>query len=559
MDGNLFWLTTPAPWTKAFRREFILKEKITFQNLSNSNDVRFVFTALGVAERIAAVPEDLVFYREFRQGSLQNQRYRDPLCFLSAYGAAYDELNQRGVYPEVEKGFVSMTLYGCVYNLKSIRVEDARWKVIRALCSEEFTRMNLLDYPKDYYIVPKHRDQIKGLTYALRVKEQFESGWYSGDRLAGVMEENSDRAIKVSVVISIYNTAKYLSACLDSICQQTLKEIEIICINDGSTDDSAEIIQNYAARDARVRVLEQDNSGLSMARNQGLSLARGEYIYFMDSDDLLDLEALEKLYWRSKEENLDVLYFNGRTFFENKTVKEAHPEFEDFYVRKSRFPECTVGEEMFRQMRRCKDYRTSVCIQFFRRQYLMDHKLDFIPGILHEDNAFSFQAILLAERVGYTEEQFFHRRVRENSIMTGRVTFARAYGYFRCYLSMEEFVRSHEFSEDIEEELFQALNGIKNSAKKQYQRLKREEKYAFLGLPCSERVLFRILMENDIRKEKKKVKTLRKELDKVKNSRSYRLARAVSAPVRMLKMMKKRMINGGLYRNTLKKMLDKFW
>lgn len=541
MDGNLFCLTTPAPWSKAFRREFLLRENITFQNLSNSNDVRFVLTALGVAERITAIPEDLVFYRVSREGSLQSQKHRDPLCFLAAYAAAYDELNQRGVYPDVEKGFASMVLSGCVYNLKSIRGEEARWKVIRALCSEQFTRMNLLDYPEDYYDILEYRDQIKGLTHALRVKEAFESGWYDKKNPVGRKDEKNEsgKKIKVSVIISIYNTERYLSACLDSICQQTLKEIEIICINDGSTDHSGEILKKYAAKDERILICEQDNAGLSAARNQGLFLSRGEYVYFMDSDDILDIEALSELYCRSKEENLDVLFFNGRTFFDNETIKEEHPEFEDYYIRENRFPKCTVGQEMFRQMRKYKEYRTSVCIQFFRRQYLLDHKLTFIPGILHEDNAFSFQAILLAERVGYTEKKYFNRRVRENSIMTGGITFAHVYGYFRCYLCMEEFVRSHEFSEETGEELFQTLNGIKNSTRAKYNRLQNEEKYAFWGLPCAERVLFRVLVESEVRQEKKKVKRLKKELNRLKVSRSYRLARVIGAPMRMMRKMRR--------------------
>ena len=97
---------------------------------------------------------------------------------------------------------------------------------------------------------------------------------------------------KVSVIIPIYNTALYLSEALDSICNQTLKEIEIILVNDGSTDNSLEIIREYSLRDNRITYFSQPNQGQGVARNLGLSHAVGKYIYFMDSDDILSIETL---------------------------------------------------------------------------------------------------------------------------------------------------------------------------------------------------------------------------------------------------------------------------
>ena len=97
---------------------------------------------------------------------------------------------------------------------------------------------------------------------------------------------------KVSVVIPVYNTADYLRETLNSICDQTLKELEIILLNDGSTDDSMSIIEDFAARDSRIQYHVQPNQGLSVARNQAMRYATGKYIYFMDSDDILDLSLI---------------------------------------------------------------------------------------------------------------------------------------------------------------------------------------------------------------------------------------------------------------------------
>jgi len=114
--------------------------------------------------------------------------------------------------------------------------------------------------------------------------------------------------IKVSVIIPIYNVGKYLKRCLDSVCNQTLKDIEIICVDDCSTDDSALIAAEYAKNYSNLifRALEK-NQGVSVARNLGLSLAKGEYVAFVDSDDQVDLDFYEKLYERAKEVNADMV------------------------------------------------------------------------------------------------------------------------------------------------------------------------------------------------------------------------------------------------------------
>ena len=112
---------------------------------------------------------------------------------------------------------------------------------------------------------------------------------------------------KVSVIIPVYNVEKYLSECLDSVVNQTLKDIEIICVNDGSPDGSAAILEEYAQKDNRIKVITQENRGLSEARNSGLKIASGEYIAFLDSDDYIDLKFFEQLYKRGIESNSDVV------------------------------------------------------------------------------------------------------------------------------------------------------------------------------------------------------------------------------------------------------------
>ena len=122
---------------------------------------------------------------------------------------------------------------------------------------------------------------------------------------------------EVSVIIPIYNTAAYLRKALDSICGQTLKELEIILIDDGSTDGSRGIIEEYAKRDARIRWYAQPNQGLSVARNRGLLHATGKYIYFMDSDDILDTQALRHCHDLCEKRELDFIFFDAKPLTES--------------------------------------------------------------------------------------------------------------------------------------------------------------------------------------------------------------------------------------------------
>ena len=124
-----------------------------------------------------------------------------------------------------------------------------------------------------------------------------------------------DMAPKLSVVVPVYNVENYLSKCLDSILKQTLEDIEIICVNDGSTDGSANILQDYKKKDPRIIVLEQENQGLGAARNTGIRTARGEYIGFVDSDDFIEPTMYEKLYEKACKFQLDIVLSLFLQFF----------------------------------------------------------------------------------------------------------------------------------------------------------------------------------------------------------------------------------------------------
>ena len=129
--------------------------------------------------------------------------------------------------------------------------------------------------------------------------------------------------IKVSVIVAVYNGEEYLEQCMDSICGQTLQDIEIICVDDGSTDSSCDILERYREKDERVQVYHQKNLYAGIARNTGKSHAQGEYLVFWDCDDFFEPEALEKMYEKAKEQDADICVCGARQYLQEK--KQSFP------------------------------------------------------------------------------------------------------------------------------------------------------------------------------------------------------------------------------------------
>ena len=141
--------------------------------------------------------------------------------------------------------------------------------------------------------------------------------------------------VKVSVVVPVYNTAPYLEQCLDSIVGQSLADIEIICVDDGSTDESPAILESYAAKDLRLKVIHQQNQFAGTARNNGMAAARGEYIMFCDSDDFMAENALELMYEKSKKDEADICVCAGKRYYEQLGLTVDAPG----YLEVKRVPE----------------------------------------------------------------------------------------------------------------------------------------------------------------------------------------------------------------------------
>ena len=240
----------------------------------------------------------------------------------------------------------------------------------------------------------------------------------------------------VSVVVPSFNTASYLGECLDSVLAQTFQDWEAVCIDDGSTDETPDVLAGYAAKDTRIQWLSQSNRGLSATRNRALEIASGTYVLFLDSDDKLAPDALKKLVRKAGDDRLDVLLFSGTTFSDDETLLRDHPGYASLYADSADLSVPRTGPELLRDLVQAKEYRSSACLQMNRRSHLDENRIRFFDGILHEDNLFTFRNLLSASRAARINDPLYLRRMRADSIMTARTRCRNTEGYAVCAREM---------------------------------------------------------------------------------------------------------------------------
>lgn len=252
---------------------------------------------------------------------------------------------------------------------------------------------------------------------------------------------------KISVIIPIYNSEKYLKQCLNSIINQTLEDIEVICVDDGSWDKSSMIVLDYMEKYDNFILLKKENGGQSSARNLALKNAHGKYIYFLDSDDYIEPVALKSLYEKAEKENLDIIFFDTTPFFENQGIYKKNINYVNYYVRKGKYKGIVTGQEMFTKMRENREFFVSPCLELFRKELIDKNSIEFYEGIIHEDNLFTFQCVMLAKRVMYMNSKFHHRRLHDESTMTKAKSIKNVEGYIVSYIEVLSFLRKIEIDE----------------------------------------------------------------------------------------------------------------
>ena len=246
----------------------------------------------------------------------------------------------------------------------------------------------------------------------------------------------------VSVIVPVYNSFAYLPDCIGSLLAQTLDDVEVLLIDDASTDDSPAILEVIAADDDRFHVLSlPENSGLSAVRNVGLEHAQGKYILFLDSDDYFLPKTLELLADRAIRQNLDILTFSARSFYEDR---EAFERLREDYAIDMVFDDVATGRDFLTYSIKQHQYWPNVVLRMFSRELIESNHLRFVEGMIHEDTLFTVQAFIAAQRCSLLNREFYRRRVHMNSIMTSdSIAVDSAWGYYYCTREVESWLDTH--------------------------------------------------------------------------------------------------------------------
>lgn len=221
--------------------------------------------------------------------------------------------------------------------------------------------------------------------------------------------------MKVSIIVPVYNVEDYLEVCLDSALNQDYKNLEILAVNDGSTDKSGAILAKYAREHHALKVISTKNEGLSCARNTGLANATGDFILFLDSDDWLIQSTVSSCVRLINENDLDIVLFSGKAFADgvdsNKVARMN-------YKRPEHLLNKTMSTDLLFDEFVKSSFIVSACFYLFKKD--MVKNIRFKPGIYHEDNLFTSQLLLQNSQFKGVciNDEFFQRRVRPNSIMT---------------------------------------------------------------------------------------------------------------------------------------------
>ena len=388
-----------------FKRKFLIENDFKFPDLLRGQDPVFFAEILVLLDNIPAVPVELYALRasENNFGKINTHRKK------------YDYINH-----------FKITL-------------DILW-------NSNFKRLHGLYKEQLYYYLnsPELTDADKREVYLI-VLDIFQD-----DKI--ILEECKKyfNRPKVSLIIPVYNAEEFLDESIGSLLNQTLKDIELVCVNDGSKDNSLNMLKNFAEKDSRVIIIDQPNGGCGAARNKALDNAIGEYIYFFDPDDYILPNALEKLYENAKSNDSDFTIFKIASFRDGEPINYDSPGFEFEKI----FPNADFQNFTFSY----KDVKRHVLLssfapwtKFYKKEFLDKYDdFRFHTDVAFDDVPFHVQSMLRASKISYVPEFFYHYRLSNPNSVNN--TASNAPDILKIVNFVEDFLKNNGFYNEFKEE-----------------------------------------------------------------------------------------------------------
>jgi glycosyltransferase involved in cell wall biosynthesis len=260
----------------------------------------------------------------------------------------------------------------------------------------------------------------------------------------------SGKQMKISVIIPVYNVEKFVGKCIDSVLKQTYNNFEIIAINDGSTDGSLEILNQYVEKDSRIKIINQENQGLSGARNSGIRASKGQYLIFLDSDDTIEEALLQDVSSLALINQLDIVVYGYTKLTEGGTI-----------VSKTVFNDQILDKNSARRLMIALKISPMACNKFYNRKLFSETGVEYPRGMLHEDIGTTYKLIWSAQRIGQLSKSYYNWFIRGDSI-TGSLTKKHISDVFLQFGQIQNFLDDLDEFENYKSEYLRGFFQMQN-------------------------------------------------------------------------------------------------
>lgn len=430
ITDNVFKAFVGWAWDKVYDREFVMKHNLKFQEQRTSNDMLFVFSALVLAGRITCLDDVLAHQRRNNGESLSNTREKSWFCFYNALTALRDMLKEKGLYEELKRDFVNYAVHFSLWNLNTI-TGDCYYKLYDKLHNEWFEELEVTGHDQSYFY---NKEEYKQLEDILR----YDSTEYN---------------LKISVVIPVYNAEKYIRQCLDSILTKQKPALEVICVDDCSTDGTPGILKEYAEKFSNVKIIRNDtNLYAGTCRNKGLMAAKGQYVHFLDSDDYVVDNAYEKLYTLAKENDLDWVKTTSEGFDDETGETVPNPRYSMEKMYKGFFGTLLDFQHFPKKF---MDHMAVVPWNgIYKRQFLLDKNIRFNTLFCVNDRSFFVETCVKGERMMIAGEKIVRHRMN----VSGSLVMKRAQHFdcqFESYRIMRQICNENHVNDKVRFEVLE--------------------------------------------------------------------------------------------------------
>lgn len=441
---RLLSITTTAPWTKLFKREFVLREKIEFQGLKNSNDVYFVLIALTLAKRITYVDECFVYYRIGLSTNLQSTKSKDPTCFVDAYLAVYDTLIYKGVYKEVEQSFINSFMFAIRYNISTISDYSALQKVYEVLYDERILKMDLLNHSQNYYL--RKKDYLE-TACALNISNFMHKKMQLSEFLIIHEDNKAIEQKEISVILDVCSL-KDINKVLEKL--NNFENLEIVCL---VKDNVTKIKGTYS------KVILMNDFNLYHIPAMDLN---GQYIYYITDDN--EIENLRNSLDCINQKDCELLYFDSNCHKSSSVNREKALEYftgNDFSLSSW-------------------IYKKDSLVQIIKNTYCSLENYSYLLLLI-------LNSAIIYHTDGYIKEKFISKSN----------TFDQSYFDFKI---VYDLIKNLDFITECsmyeKQSFYLIIKAHLNNARIYYSRLKYNEKQLYKGLSFDEFSLYEMFIVN---------------------------------------------------------------